>query len=269
MKRRRYVIFCSLTVGVLVPAVFLLRQSAAGRQPQTGPASISRENAYRENNIGVALLEQFKYREGADAFRRALQIDPKLSLAHINLSIALYNVPDLPGAEREAKTALTFAPNAPQPYYILGLIAKTPKPDEAIAPFQHVLKVDPNDVGANINLGQIYSQQRKYPEAIAAFRIAIAVEPYNGTALYNLGQALMRAGQREEGQAVTQRFKELRERGSATTIGNNYLEQGRYAEAVASTGAEAELVDRAIPSVTFIDATADTLPASASSVSSD
>ena len=104
-------------------------------------------------------------------------------------------------------------------------------------------------------MGQIYSQQRKYPEAIAAFRLALAAEPYNATALYSLGQALMRAGQREEGLKATERFKQLRERGSATTIGNNYLEQGRYAEAVASTGAEPELVDRTIPAVTFADAT--------------
>ena len=159
------------------------------------------------------------------------------------------------GAQREAKSALTFAPDAPQPYYILGLIAKLQsRPEEAVAAFQRVLKIDPNDVGTNINLGQIYSQQRKYPEAIAAFRVALAAEPYNATALYNLGQALMRAGQRDEGQKVTERFQELRERGSATTIGQNYLEQGRYAEAVASTGAESELVDRAIPAVTFTDA---------------
>ena len=65
-----------------------------------------------------------------------------------------------------------------------------------------VLKIDPSDVGANINLGQIYSQQRKYPEAIAAFRIAIGVEPYNGTALYNLGQSLMRGNQRSTMSAV-------------------------------------------------------------------
>src|SRR5882724_3625917 len=265
MKRKRSFVLCTLALGVFVPSVFLARQSLAGRHPQAGPVTTSRENAYRENNIGVALLEQFKYKEAADTFKRALQIDPKLGLAHINLSIALYNVPDLPGAEREAKTALTFAPNAPQPYYILGLIAKTPKPEEAVAAFQHVLKIDANDVGANINLGQIYSQQKKYPAATAAFRLAVAVEPYNGSALYGLGQALLRSKQLEEGLAVTQRFKELRERGSATNIGNNYLEQGRYAEAVASTGAEAELVDHAIPSVTFTDATAGTFPASADS----
>ena len=104
MKRNRSFVFCTVMLGVLVAALFLGRQSLAGRQSQA-ERTASRENAYRENNIGVALLEQFKYKEGADAFRRALQIDPKLSLAHINLSIALYNVPDLPAAEREAKTA--------------------------------------------------------------------------------------------------------------------------------------------------------------------
>ena len=193
----------------------------------------------------MALLEQFKHKEGAESFKNALKIDPKLNLARINLSIALFNVPDLPAAQREAQNAAAVAPEVPQPHYILGLIAKLQsKPDEALAAFQRVLKIDPNDVGANINVGQLYSQQRKYPEAIAAFRLALAAEPYNATALYNLGQALMRAGQREEGQKATARFTELRQRGSATTIGQNYLEQGRYAEAIASTGAEPDLVDR-------------------------
>ncbi|MEP6636794.1 MAG: FG-GAP-like repeat-containing protein, partial [Acidobacteriota bacterium] len=184
----------------------------------------------------------------------------KLNLAHINLSIALFNVPDMPAAAREAQTAATLTPDAPQPYYILGLIAKLQsRTDDAVAAFQKVLKIDPDDVGTNINLGQVYAQQRKYPEAIAAFRVALAAEPYNATALYNLGQALMRGGQREEGQAVTERFRQLRERGSATTIGQNYLEQGRYAEAVASTGAEPELVDKRMPNVVFTDVTANVL----------
>ena len=47
-------------------------------------------------------------------------------------------------------------------------------------------------------------------------------------------------------------FQKLREGGYGTTFSNNYLEQGRYAEAVASTGAEADLVDRATPAVRFV-----------------
>ncbi|MEP6637510.1 MAG: FG-GAP-like repeat-containing protein, partial [Acidobacteriota bacterium] len=264
MKNIRSFTFWVLILGVFVPAFFLAGKSLAEQQSQIGAAAASREAAYRANNIGVALLDQFKYKEGAAAFRQALQTYPKLNLAHINLSIALFNMPDLEGAQREAQNAVALVPDAPQPYYILGLIAKMQsRPEEAMAAFQRVLKLDPNDVGANINLGQIYSQQRKYPEAIAAFRLAIGLEPYNGTALYNLGQALMRGGQRDEAHQVLRRFQELRQRGSATTIGQNYLEQGRYAEAVASTGAEPELVDRTIPAVTFTDASS-SLPGSLS-----
>jgi hypothetical protein len=266
MKIFRRHIFYFLAIVVLVSAFSLSRVSPANRQTQTPVAASAREDAYRANNIGVALLEQFKHKEGAESFRNALKIDPKLALARINLGIALFNIPDLPTAQREAQNAALVAPAAPQPQYILGLIAKLQnRPDEALLAFQRVLKIDPNDVGTNINVGQIYAQQRKYPEAIAAFRLALAAEPYNATALYTLGQALMRAGQRDEGMNVTARFRELRERGSATTLGQNYLEQGRYAEAVASTGAEVELVDRSTPSVTFTDATS-SLPAPSSSV---
>jgi tetratricopeptide (TPR) repeat protein len=245
-------------VWLVLIATLSLLVTPSSATLQTQPTT---EDAYKANNLGVALLEQFKYKEGADAFRRALQIDPKLALARINLAIALYNLPDLPAAQREAQAASQLAPKAPQPYYILGLIAKSQaRPDDAVAPFQQVLKIDPSDVGANVNLGQIYSTQKKYPEAIAVFRTAIAAEPYNATALYNLGTNLIRAGQREEGQKVIQRFQEFRTRGSGSTLGNNYLEQGRYADAIASTGAEPALVDKKTPDVSFKDVTAEVLP---------
>ncbi|HEX6042910.1 MAG TPA: FG-GAP-like repeat-containing protein [Pyrinomonadaceae bacterium] len=245
----------------LCVAASLISQSAATRQ-NTPPKAPAREDAYRANNIGVALLEQFKHKEAADAFKRALQLEPGLTLARINLGIALFNMPDLPAAQRELQAAATAAPNAPQPHYVLGLLAKLQNnPAAAIAAFQKVLAIDPNDVGANVNLGQLYAQQRKYPEAIAVLRTGIAAEPYNATALYNLGTALMRSGQREEGQKIILQFQALRERGSGTTLGTNYLEQGRYAEAIASTGAEPELVDKNTPSVTFTDVTSNVLPA--------
>ncbi|HKY28629.1 MAG TPA: FG-GAP-like repeat-containing protein [Pyrinomonadaceae bacterium] len=250
----------------LLITVWLLTGTSLAHQ--TKPTTNVREEAYRANNIGVALLEQFKHKEAADTFRRALQLEPTLTLARINLGIALFNLPDLPGAQKELQSIIASNPSAPQPHYLLGLIAKLQnRPEDAISAFQRVLKIDPNDVGANINLGQIYAQQRKYPEAITVLRTALAAEPYNTTALYNLGTSLMRAGQRPEGQKVINQFQELRQRGSGTTLGNNYLEQGRYAEAIVSTGAEPELVDKTDPAITFTDATATVLGAAAKSAS--
>jgi tetratricopeptide (TPR) repeat protein len=212
----------------------------------------TRESAYRANNIGVALLEQFKYKEAAEEFRRALSIDPQLAIARLNLSIALYNDRELAAALREAKAAAEALPTAPHPHYMLGLIARAQnRYSDAIAAFQRVLQIDPQDVGANVNIGQLLMQGGKHAEAVSHFRVALAAEPYNVTAAYNLAIALLRIGEREEGTRMMQRFQMLRQGGYGTTIGQNYLEQGRYAEAISSTGAEPELVDAAPPDVKF------------------
>ena len=84
---------------VFCVAASLIDQSVATSQ-NTPPKPSGREEAYRANNIGVALLEQYKHKDAADAFKRALQLEPGLTLARINLGIALFNVPDLPAAQR-------------------------------------------------------------------------------------------------------------------------------------------------------------------------
>ena len=224
---------------------------------QSRPDDFSkREEAYRQNNLGVALLEQYKPKDAAEAFTRALAIDPKLRIAQINLSIAFYYIPDADKAKAAAEKALAMDENAPQPHFILGLIARTDnRYDDAIREFQRVLTIDRDDVATNINIGQIYVQQRKYPQAIESFRRALMLEPYNETALYNLGISLTRTGSREEGQQVLQKFQQLRQSGAGTTIGTNYLESGQYAEAIISTGTESQLIDRSTPAVSFVDAT--------------
>jgi tetratricopeptide (TPR) repeat protein len=129
-----------------------------------------REAAYRANNIGAALLEQYKAKEAVESFTRALEIKPDLLMARINLGIALYYLPDADGAKREAGKALTQDPNAPQPHYILGLIARAQSRfDEAIGEFEKVLQIDPGDVGANINVGQIFAQQKNTPKQSPPF----------------------------------------------------------------------------------------------------
>lgn len=265
-------LFCALTLTNLPHAYAQKREPVDKKsEPQKGAtkgahegadkSAEARELAYRANNRGVALLEQFRHKDGAEEFQKALGLDPNLKLARINLAIALYNIPDHDAAQKEAESALRLAPESPQPSYILGLIARTQnRVEEATAHFRRVLEIDARDVGANVNLGQLYAQQRKYEEAIELFRVALEEEPYNGTALYNLGTSLLRAGKRAEGQKAIESFQALRQSGAATTVGQNYLEQGRYAEAQASTGAESDLVDRNAPDVIFRDATAEAFP---------
>jgi tetratricopeptide (TPR) repeat protein len=222
--------------------------------PAAAAASPAREAAWRENNLGVALLEQFRFGDAAGAFGRALEKDPSLLAARINLAIAHLYVPDIPAAKQAAEEALRAAPDAPGPNYILALIARSEgRAEDALPYVRKVLEKDPKDLGANVTLGQVYLQTRQFEEAAAAFRIALASEPYNVSAAYNLGVALTRAGKREEGQEAMAAFQKLRDSAYKSALGSNYLEQGKYAEALASTGAEPEAVDAKAPAVSLAE----------------
>jgi tetratricopeptide (TPR) repeat protein len=257
MKRSwRPALVITALVGAVVAGVTpLLRNVRSGDaigRAQSPVQSQAREDAYRANNRGIALLEQFDYSGAAGAFAEALRLSPTLALARVNLSIALLYALDLDTAQREAEEASRLLPRDPHPPYLLGLIARGQgRADAAREALERVRQMDPRDVGTQVNLGQIYLQQQRYPEALAAFRAALAEEPYNVTAAYNLGLALTRAGQRDDGRQAMEHSQVLRASGYGTTFSTNYLEQGRYAEAMASTGAERELTDPAVPNVTF------------------
>jgi thioredoxin-like negative regulator of GroEL len=241
--------FTLLLGAAIATAAFTLAQ-APNQQP--GPAVAARENAYRANNVGVARLEQYDFPAATAAFRQALQIDPSLALARLNLGIALFYGGEQEAARKELEAVRAALPDRPQAEYVLGIIARgADRTDDAIAAFTRVRALDPTDVGAAINLGQLLVQARRFDEAITLLRPAVEAEPFNATAAYGLATALVRSGATEEGRAAMDRFQKLRESGYAVTFSQAYLEQGRYAEAIASTGAEPGLVSEAPPDVRF------------------
>lgn len=220
------------------------------------PSQAPDEAAYRANNLGVAQLEQFDYNAAAQSFRQVLEIAPALAIARLNLAIALLHGGHLDAAEQEARAVSSTLPDSPHAHYVLGLVLRNQnRADEAIAAFQRVAEIDPEDAGTSINLGQIYQEQQKFAEAVTHFSRALAAEPYSITAAYGLAMALARAQSVDQSAEAMARFIELRKSGYGTTLSQAYLEQGRYAEAITSTGLEPELVDESIPGVVYTDAT--------------
>ncbi len=238
-----------LITVVLVALTALQQGGGRGAKP------LDVEGAYRANNRGVALLEQFNYDGAATAFREALKVSPDLSIARANLAIALLYASKNPEAADAARAAVTALPESPTAHYVAGLIAKADnRLDEAAAAFERVLQLDRDDAGAKVQLGQIRTQERKYDEAIPLFQQALTAEPYNVTAAYSLALALTRAGRADEGRQAMQRFDTLRSSAYGVTYAQTYLAQGRYAEALTSTGSERSLVNTATPAVSFSEA---------------
>jgi lipoprotein NlpI len=76
--------------GRVLPILTLLVLTAVGVTTPRQTAQDRGEDAYRANNIGVALLEQYQYDEAATSFRQALKLEPGLHTAQLNLAIALF-----------------------------------------------------------------------------------------------------------------------------------------------------------------------------------
>ena len=231
-------------------------------QAPAQPDAANLEAAYRANNRGVALLEQFSYDQAALAFRDALRLAPSLDAAQLNLAIADFYAGRPADAASGARAAAERMPANPTAHFIRGLIAKAEnRLDEAEAAFTRVLALDARDAGTLVALGQIHLQERRVPEALALFERAVAAEPFNVTAAYNLALALTRAARGDEGREAMQRFERLRDSAYGVTYAQTYLSQGRYGEALASTGAESGLVNPNPPAVTFVPADAFPQPA--------
>ena len=243
--------------AALIACLALIYSPRSATLPDQPPAAADaataqRERAYRANNVGVAHLEQFDYKGAEESFREALKLQPDLALAKLNLAIAIFYAGRPSDALLQAREAARELADRPQAHYILGLTARADdKLDEAVAAFERVLKLDPVDAGAKIQLGQIHLQQRLYAEAVDEFQEALKAEPFNVTAAYSVALALTRAGRADEGRAAMQRFESLRDAPYGVTYSQNYLGQGKYAEGIASSGAEPELVDPKPPAVTF------------------
>ncbi len=244
------------------PLLVLLLLGFSQVGPPAAPAAAP-EEAYRANNRGVGLLEQYRFADAVVELQKAVALAPQYAQARVNLAIAQLYIPDLAAARKAAIEASSLAPRSPQPPFVLGLIARAEgDTEEALRELGRVRALDPDDVGTNVQLGQVLLEARRYDEAIRVLEAAARAEAFHVTAAYSLGTALVRAGRRDEGAAVLARFEKLRESPYRTQLGRNYLEQGRYAEALASTGAEAELVDARAPELSFAFA-ADAVPASA------
>ncbi len=246
---------------LLASAVVLIAMHGTA-MPGAKPDAAALEAAFRKNNVGVAWMEQFNYGKAAASFEEALRLAPNLGIARFNLALSLFYDGKIEEASTEARLAAERLPGAPQPLYLRGLIARADnRGAEAVAAFSQVLHADPGDAGANIGLGQARLQTGDFAGAAAAFAAALAAEPFNATAAYNLSVSLSRAGRTGASGRALARFQALRQSGTATTFGNTYLEQGRLAEALVSTGLEPDLVRDGTPDVRFSEMRPPTAPA--------
>lgn len=151
---------------------------------------------------GQDLEQEKKVDEAIASYRRAIQLNPKLTYAYSELGDALEDQDKWDEAIAVYREGVRVNPKEAELYDELGrTLYHQNKLDDAIAAYQKAIQLNPNFAKAHDHLGNALYIQRKFDEAIAAYRQAIQLNPDPTWAAFyfdNLGNALYAQGKSEE-----------------------------------------------------------------------
>lgn len=188
--------------------------------------------AYRFNTLGVAHMNQQRPADAQNYFEQALEADPKLAVARLNLGVALLGQQKLDAARADLEEATKQLPGDPYAWYNLGLAYKdTGESEKGIAAFQRVTEIQPKEADAYYFVGYLYTQIQKYDEAVAAFQKGLALNPVHASAEFGLARALQRKGDTTAAREHLARFQKITSEHLGTPFGAGYGDQGKFSTA--------------------------------------
>jgi tetratricopeptide (TPR) repeat protein len=172
-------------------------------------------SARMQQVIAERLVNEADLKDAIEHYRKALQIDPRLTGVHFELGEAILETARADAdteaqALKEFETAVAVDGDTPKTECEFGDIALLQsKPDEAFAHYQRAFHIDPNEVQAQMGLAKLLLQE-KPQEAVKYLRMAVASDPLNGSAHYQLAQAYRRLQMTLAAQKEVHLFQEIK-----------------------------------------------------------
>lgn len=266
LQNLRFALLTALGAALLLPLLAgqTTRPSKKAVQTQAplarrqAPRAVAGNEVLRLNNLGIAEMDQFRFTRASEFFQQARTLDPKFLPATVNLGIALFYDRKNDDAARLLNEVIARDPKQIQAHYVLSLLQRASGSDpEALQNMKAVIELDPGDAPALYFAASIESTMHQWEPAIDHFKSALKRDPTNVSAYYALAKTLIQKGDTAEAEKVMAQFQEWKSRGTGSSYGNQYGEQGKYANAVrVSTPGEPGDSAGLSPRPKFVDVTA-------------
>jgi tetratricopeptide (TPR) repeat protein len=193
----------------LEPSIEVFRQ-ATERYPQSSRLAVG---------LGMALYSLGKYDDAVVSLLRAADLSPSDARIYPFLSRAYDSSPGQ--ADEVIKRFRRFAELQPRNgralyYYAMSLWKgkRAQDPGLDLRQIESLLtksiELDPKLADAQLQLGNLYSDQSKYAEAIPHYKRALELNADLADAHYRLGQAYVRTGEKDQAQQELQVYQQLR-----------------------------------------------------------
>ncbi len=150
------------------------------------------------NGIGLAQSLKGNLAESAKAYEKCLEIHPEFTDAHNNLGTIYQEMNQLPKAEVEFQKALldmTYATRELPYYNLAGLYLLQNRLDLAYDNVQRALQIKPRLAMAHNRKGLILEKQDKFEDAVTSYEQAVKIVPEDVQFNFNLGAAYLRTGE--------------------------------------------------------------------------
>lgn len=208
------------------------------------------------DGLGLLFSEYLsRYEEAETAFRRAIEINSEDAFAWNGLGNVLFNSLDsYEEAEAAYRRSIELDPESGLAWNNLGsLLSSIRRSEEAEAAYRKATEIDPKADFAWNNLGLLFSEYlSRYEEAEIAFRRAIEIDPQYFYAWINLGYVLFDNLHRyEEAEVAYQRAIEIDPVDEATLQNLLFLKRDYLGDPIAACA----LLDRiaALPELELLD----------------
>ncbi len=178
----------------------------------------------RWNNYGIALLDAQQYAASLDAFSHVAKMRPDYADVFTNMAIVEIQWQRYSEARPHLAESLRLAPGNSRALYYRALVERNEgNLDLAIADFTEVLKNFPRSRDAHRELGFSLYQQHKYPEAMAQYEALQGIDPDDLAAHYNLSILYRRLGMKEQAARESAYFADQKDDPTASTFALEYL----------------------------------------------
>jgi tetratricopeptide (TPR) repeat protein len=148
---------------------------------------------------GLQLVQQQKYPEAIEEFKKALEKDPEQASVIGNMADCYLKMDKKQEALDLYQKAIAISPNEAALYTNLGVVLnKMGKNAESQEAFKKAAALNPGASAQNLfNIGIVMYNNYQYAEAAEQFKQTIAADANYAEAYYRLGSCLLNMGQKE------------------------------------------------------------------------
>jgi protein O-GlcNAc transferase len=163
------------------------------------------------NDDGVSLFQRGAYNDARESFQAALALKPGDPNLHYNLGQCYDRLGQTDLAEKAYRDCLQQSPNHPECLHALtALLVRRQRRGEADQLVEDWLRRDPKSAAAYAEYGWLCAQDKDYPKALAACEHAYQLDPHDVHALNELGQIYQSLNRPDRALAMYERSLECR-----------------------------------------------------------